>query len=189
MSSDLSPQDIKETRGKYGLSRKAFAQLLGIGEASMARYEAGAKPTKANANLIRAAAHPRFMLECMNNDGDQLTERQRDKTEKILYSMVYFDEEGEVMDINDMYMLTLEQEILNEHAASIMADLSRLEREARDEGDEVRAMIFADMGSYVAQIKPLITGEGCDSKTRLAELRGKMDSIRDIAFRSKVRAA
>lgn len=189
MSSDLSPQDIKETRGKYGLSRKAFAQLLGIGEASMARYEAGAKPTKANANLIRAAAHPRFMLECMNNDGDQLTKRQRDKTEKILYSMVYFDEEGEVMDINDMYMLTLEQEILNEHAASIMADIDRYRRAALKEGDETMAMVFEDLGSYLAQLKPQIIWEENDNKTKLAELRGKIEAVAKVASRCYVRAA
>lgn len=189
MSNDLSPEDIRSIREKYGLSRRAFSQLLGIGEASLARYENGAKPTKANANLIRAAAHPRFMLECLNSDGDQLTECQRDKTERIVYAMVYFDEGGEVMDVNEMYMLTLEQEILNEHAASVMADIGRLEQEAEQEGDEDRALIFRDMRLYLAQIKPTIISEEGRSKELLAAIRGKIDSARDIAFRIKIEAA
>ena len=189
MSNDLSPEDIRSIREKYGLSRRAFSQLLGIGEASLARYENGAKPTKANANLIRAAAHPRFMLECLNSDGDQLTERQRDKTERIVYAMVYFDEGGEVMDVNEMYMLTLEQEILNEHAASVMADIGRLYSDARDRGDEVMALVYDDILSYLAQIKPQITWRDYNSKEGVAELRGKIDAAARIANRCSLKVA
>lgn len=57
---DMS-QQIKEIRKHYGLSQQAFARLLGIGEASITRYEKGIAPTKANANLIRAAMIPAFM--------------------------------------------------------------------------------------------------------------------------------
>ncbi len=35
---DMS-QQIKEIRKHYGLSQQAFARLLGIGEASITRYE------------------------------------------------------------------------------------------------------------------------------------------------------
>lgn len=189
MSNDLSPEDIRSIREKYGLSRRAFSQLLGIGEASLARYENGAKPTKANANLIRAAAHPRFMLECLNSDGDQLTERQRDKTERIVYAMVYFDEGGEVMDVNEMYMLTLEQEILNEHAASVMADIGRLYSDARDRGDKVMALVYDDILSYLAQIKPQITWRDYNSKEGVAELRGKIDAAARIANRCSLKVA
>lgn len=37
---DMS-QQIKEIRKHYGLSQQAFARLLGIGEASITRYEKG----------------------------------------------------------------------------------------------------------------------------------------------------
>lgn len=189
MSNDITAQEIKDIRAKYQMSRKTFSQLLGIGEASLARYEAGGKPTKANANLIRAAKNPRFMADCLKRDGDLLPEKQRAKTEQIVYSMVYFDEEGEIMDMTDMYLLTLEQEILNEHAASVMADIARFEREARDAGDETRGLALRDMRFYLAQIKPDIVGPKSDSKEFLAELRGKIDSTRDHAFRLKLRAA
>ena len=55
MSKDLTAQDIKRIRRKYGLTQQGFARLLGLGEASVVRYENGQTPSKANANLIRAA--------------------------------------------------------------------------------------------------------------------------------------
>ena len=66
---DMS-QQIKEIRKHYGLSQQAFARLLGIGEASITRYEKGIAPTKANANLIRAAMIPAFMAGCLERDGE-----------------------------------------------------------------------------------------------------------------------
>lgn len=51
MAHELTPQDIKDIRAKYGLSQRSFARLLGLGEASLARYEKGQKPSRANANL------------------------------------------------------------------------------------------------------------------------------------------
>lgn len=189
MSNDMSAQEIKEIRGKYGMSRKVFSQLLGIGEASLARYEAGGKPTKANANLIRAAKNPRFMADCLKRDGGLLTEKQRAKTEQIVYSMVYSDEEGEIMDMTDMYLLTLEQEILNEHAASVMADIDRLAEEAEDNGDEMLALVLNDVALYIAQAKFEITGKEGRNKEALTKIRAQIDSAHDIALRCVARAA
>ena len=78
---DMS-QQIKEIRKHYGLSQQAFARLLGIGEASITRYEKGIAPTKANANLIRAAENPRFMADCLKRDGAALPDKQRAKAEQ-----------------------------------------------------------------------------------------------------------
>ena len=72
MSDDITPSEIKRIRKKYGLTQQAFARLLGIGEASMVRYENGQPPSKANANLIRAAAHTAFMRECLERDGESI---------------------------------------------------------------------------------------------------------------------
>ena len=63
MAHELTPQDIKDIRAKYGLSQRSFARLLGLGEASLARYEKDQKPSRANANLIRAARLPRFVMD------------------------------------------------------------------------------------------------------------------------------
>lgn len=189
MSNDMTEQEIKDIRAKYQMSRKTFSQLLGIGEASLARYESGGKPTKANANLIRAAKNPRFMAECLGREAALLPEKQRAKAEQIVYSMVYFDDEGEIMDMTDMYLLTLEQEILSEHASTVLGDLWRLKRKAEEGNDQISALIFEDMISAVAQIKPQIIWPENDSKEKLAELRGKIDGIVEIATRCADRAA
>ena len=87
MGHTIAPDDIKRIRGKYGLSQQSFARLLGLGEASIVRYENGQPPSKANANLIRAADDPAFMRDCLERDGDLLSQEQRGKTEQIIYAM------------------------------------------------------------------------------------------------------
>ena len=189
MSHDITAQEIKDIRAKYQMSRKTFSQLLGIGEASLARYEGGAKPTKANANLIRAAKNPRFMADCLEREAAALPEKLRGETEKIVYSMVHFDDEGEIMDMTNMYMLTLEQEILNEHAATVMADIDRLAEEAEDNGNEMLSLVLNDMALYIAQAKFEITGKEGRSKESLVKIRAQIDSVHDIALRCIARAA
>jgi len=44
----LSPEDIKSIRNMYGLSQKSFSRLLGFGEITIHRYEAGAIPDEAH---------------------------------------------------------------------------------------------------------------------------------------------
>ena len=125
MDTDLTAREIKDIRTRYGLSQQAFARVLGLGEASIVRYENGQKPTRANANLIRAAKNPSFMRDCLERDGNRISPMQRDRAEQIIYAEVTFNEKGDVMDINELYSLTLQQEILNEKAAEMLGDLSR----------------------------------------------------------------
>lgn len=144
MDSELTAQDIRRIRKRYGLSQQAFARVLGIGEASIVRYENGQKPSRANANLIRAADNASFMLDCLERDGNRISEDQHKKAEQIIYAEVRFDEKGEVMGINEIYMITLQQEILNEKAAEMLADLSRMRRAAHEAGDTLREMELSE---------------------------------------------
>lgn len=189
MANQITPQEIKRIRKKYGLSQKAFARLLGIGEASMARYENGKEPTRANANLIRAADNPTFVLECLDRCDGLLTESQCKKAEQLVYSMVTLDDEGKIMDVNEIYMLTLEQEILNEQAAEIMADITRLYFAARDSGDTVHEVLYDDILRQLASAKRKITGKDGSTKIKLAEVRGQIDALKDFAFFTNARAA
>ena len=131
---DMSRQ-IKEIRKRYGLSQQAFARLLGIGEASITRYENGVTPTKANANLIRAAMIPEFMAGCLEREGGALTPKQRASVEKIVYAEITFDEEGEIMDMTEIYELTLQQEVLNKKASEIIGDINKVMAQAEDDKD------------------------------------------------------
>ena len=181
MSDDITPDEIKRIRKKYGLTQQAFARLLGIGEASMVRYENGQPPSKANANLIRAAAHKEFMLECLERDGESIPPAQRESAEKVIYAMVTFDDKGEIMDINEMYMLTLEQEILNEKAAEIL--------EAESKGDKEGMLVYDDVMSLIAERKRQIIYKENDSFTKLAEIRGSIEGLERLAKRVHRRAA
>ena len=53
----LTPADILALRERLGLSRKAFAKLSGVGEASLARWETGELiQSESNDNLLRLLA-------------------------------------------------------------------------------------------------------------------------------------
>lgn len=189
MGVDITIEEIKEIRGRYGLSQQAFARLLGIGEASMVRYENGQKPSRANANLIRAARHPEFMADCLSRDGDMLTAFQRECVEKVIYAEVVFDEEGEIVDVTDTYMLTLEQEILNEKAAGILADVNQLLRAAEKAGDVAGQLIYSDLLMLIADAKMKIVDEAFDSVKGFAEIRGRIEGLAALADRANRRAA
>lgn len=189
MDSTITPEEIKAIRGRYGLSQQSFARLLGIGEASMVRYENGQKPTKANANLIRAANHPAFMAECLERDGGLLSEAQRGSVEKVVYALVEFSDEGEVMDINEMYSLTLEQEILNEKAAEIIAEISELLFAAEERGDDVARLLYEDAFRMAAQAKGRIVRDADGDREKIAEVRGSLEAIERLVVLGTAKAA
>lgn len=189
MASTITAREIKEIRGKYGLSQKSFALLLGIGPASMVRYEQGVQPTKANANLIRAARIPEFMRECLENDGDLIPEKQRVAAERISYALVKFDEETgepEFLDdtprtapmrtMDEMYHYTLQQEILNERAANLIADImtSMLSNgESVTNAGSARSVLL----SQLYAVKQSIIAPGSDDDELLEQIRGYLRFI------------
>lgn len=188
MAEEMTAQEIKGIRNRYGLSQKAFARLLGLGDASIVRYENGQRPTRANANLIRAAAIPEFMAGCLERDGAELSEAQRRSVEKVVYAEVSLGEEGE-MGINEVYELTLQQEVLNEKAAAVMAELISGQIEAERAGDAALVMVYEDMLTQLALLKPTIaTPEARDAK-RLSAIEGKLDIVRSLCLQSLKRAA
>lgn len=189
MSHDLTPQDIKRIREKYGLTQQGFARLLGLGDASVVRYENGQTPSKANANLIRAAENPEFVADCLKRDGDLLSASQREKTEKIVYALVSFDEKGDVMDINEMYEITLQQEVLNEKAAQLLGEVSRLHASAQEKGDVISAAVYEDAFMQLALAKRRIIDEGHLNKVRLSEISGQIECIELLTKSREAKAA
>ncbi len=189
MSEEVNAEYIKRVRKKYHLTQKAFAKVLGIGEASLARYERGQKPTKAMANLIRAAATPEFMADCLDRDGGQIPETQCEEAQSIIYSMLTFDEDGEVMDMTDIYMITLDQEILNEKVSLVLADAFRALEKAKVQNNEECMIILQDIIRELALLKPTITYGENANKVKQAELRGRVDAFQKLVDNCTVRAA
>ncbi|ERJ42020.1 hypothetical protein N581_10695 [Lactobacillus jensenii MD IIE-70(2)] len=50
----ISPQDLKKYRAKLSLSQRNLAELTGLSPNTIALYEAGAFPTAANNNILKA---------------------------------------------------------------------------------------------------------------------------------------
>ena len=178
---DMS-QQIKEIRKHYGLSQQAFARLLGIGEASITRYEKGIVPTKANANLIRAAG-------CLERDGDVLTPKQRASVEKIVCAEVAFDEEGDIMDMTEIYELTLQQEVLNESAWDTMAQISRARADAKLKGNDELTIIYDDIEQQIARLVPEILSESAANQHTIDEIRGQLKGFQQFLSTQLAKAA
>lgn len=188
-SQPITAQEIKRIRGKYGLTQQAFARLLGIGDASIVRYENGITPTRSISNLIRAANMPEFMLDCLQRDGDLLTDAARSNAEKIIYSILSFDGKGDVMDMTEIYTITLQQEILNERAANIMADLHKKIATAEECDDALTAQILEFILNDLAHIKPEITTLESANTSTMEKLKGKIDALEHLATISYLKAA
>lgn len=201
MDNTLTAQEIKEIRGMYGLSQKSFALLLGIGPASMVRYEQGAKPSKANANLIRAARRPEFMMECLERDKDLIPRFQSERAEKYVYAMVSLDGEEAPMTttkkaaaaekrtytMDEMYHYTLQQEVLNEQAANIIGELISIEVDTGFVGDA--GDVLDGLLNQVSRIKPTIVTEQAMNDLRLSEIRGYLKCASELVARYRAEVA
>ena len=55
----LAPEEVRQGREKLGLTQKQFANLLGVGEATVSRWETGAQ--------IQQRAMDRFLRVCFNS--------------------------------------------------------------------------------------------------------------------------
>ncbi len=73
----LRPEDIRGFRGKYGLSQRALARLLGWGLITIQRYEAGALQDEAHDTVLRQLEEPDFVLSLVERCGARLSEREK----------------------------------------------------------------------------------------------------------------
>ncbi len=80
----LSPQEIKGIHERYRLSQKSFAVLLGMGEATINRYEKGCLQDQMHDTAIRACQNPSVMLDILNLRGHLLTDWQRERAQSAL---------------------------------------------------------------------------------------------------------
>ena len=87
----LTPERIKAIRQRYRLSQRSFANLLGMGEATINRYENGALQDPAHDTAIRACEKPEVLREQLERRGHLLTEWQRNRALKALAGQVEQD--------------------------------------------------------------------------------------------------
>lgn len=72
----LSSAEIGESYSKYGLTQGSFAKLLGLGGATLSRYEHGAIQTRQIDQSIRNASTPDGMLALLESNGHVIPQAQ-----------------------------------------------------------------------------------------------------------------
>jgi putative zinc finger/helix-turn-helix YgiT family protein len=75
----LQPEDIRRFRIKRSLTQKEFSNLLGIGIATLNRYENGALQSEAHDRVIKLAMEPRIFLSLISNSPGVLGDSKRQK--------------------------------------------------------------------------------------------------------------
>jgi len=75
----LQPEQIKEFRLKLGLTQKEFSGILGIGIATLNRYENGALQTEAQDRLIQAMEQPENIIQFLESRPGVLTAEARQR--------------------------------------------------------------------------------------------------------------
>ena len=75
----LLPEEIKRIREQYGLSQRAFANLLNWGDKTICRYENGSIQDKAHNSLLLFLRDPQNMRTYLTENEVLLDERQKNK--------------------------------------------------------------------------------------------------------------
>lgn len=77
----LDPAGIRSVYESYGLSQASFGKLLGLGGATLSRYENGGVQTRQIDQAIRAASEPNTMLDILAERGSEIPATQRRRAE------------------------------------------------------------------------------------------------------------
>lgn len=78
----LSASQIRDAYDSYGLSQASFGKLLGLGGATLSRYENGGVQTRQIDQAIRAASDPHAMLDLLAEKGAEIPAAQRGRAEQ-----------------------------------------------------------------------------------------------------------
>jgi len=77
----LLPEQIKNTREKYGLSQRAFSRALGFSEITINRYEGGAIQDLTHNGIILLVDEPQNMLIIARQNKDNLSNKELEAIE------------------------------------------------------------------------------------------------------------
>lgn len=74
----ITPSEIVHFRERYGLSQRALAKLIGIGSATITRYEQGSLPTESINNLLQEIINDdNAFKNLVNKNGERLSIREQ----------------------------------------------------------------------------------------------------------------
>jgi putative zinc finger/helix-turn-helix YgiT family protein len=75
----MQPEQILESRKKFGLTQNEMNRLLGWGGATLSRYENGALQDETHEKALRLAIEPRNLLKLIEGTPNVLPEEKRDR--------------------------------------------------------------------------------------------------------------
>jgi len=84
----VTPQEIRAIRKKYGLSQSLFARGLGIGAATIQRYEEGSIPAKSNSDLIRSVSDPTEFKRVVEMNSQLLSQKDLESISEAIESVI-----------------------------------------------------------------------------------------------------
>lgn len=84
----LTRNEIKEIRLKYSLNQKEFANILGVGEITIHRFEKGSIQTDSVDAIIRLAKEPNNMLMLLNQNKDNISQELFKNTYNKIQSLL-----------------------------------------------------------------------------------------------------
>lgn len=84
----MTPEEIRETREGYGFSQELFSRVLGIGVASLRRYEGGALQTPAIDALLHSAKAPKTLLSLFERNKGSLSAAEAEDVRHKLKRLV-----------------------------------------------------------------------------------------------------
>ncbi|MCQ2569986.1 MAG: DUF4065 domain-containing protein [Limosilactobacillus sp.] len=92
----MSPKEIKQYRAKVGLSQRNLAELTGLSPNTIALYEAGAFPTKANNRLLKSLmANDDVLKQYISDDKNDYSD------ELTLKVKAYLDDSDVIVDVQN----------------------------------------------------------------------------------------
>lgn len=84
----LTPNRIKETREKYGVSQRAFSRILGWGEVTIHRYETGALQDRSHNDALVLLENPDNMKKLLENNRNQINSKDYIKIKENLQKIM-----------------------------------------------------------------------------------------------------
>ena len=84
----ITAQEIKNIRKIYGVNQVIFAKLLGLGEATIQRYERNSIPTKVNSDLIKRVQDPEEFKKFLDLNKNSISDSDYEKINKKLQKII-----------------------------------------------------------------------------------------------------
>ncbi|MBI9049343.1 MAG: DUF4065 domain-containing protein [Anaerolineaceae bacterium] len=88
----MQPSELIKLRKSFGLTQKEFSLLLGIGIATLNRYENGALQTEAHDQMIRLYSNPKNLRSILAEKSEYFSEERYTELSNKLYDLIQGDE-------------------------------------------------------------------------------------------------